>query len=168
MRGMGFMADVKKINEGKEQNAVRALEAQSACGGGHYVTEVNKGSLNVGRWQALEMCRRAGRGRVHVFDVENHDGTPVYVHAKVCVVDDVWAGVGSANLNRRSWSHDSELSCAVLDDTPAEREPRDPAGLDDLDHGVAVARRAMLGPADVLNTADLAGVAATLERLRHR
>jgi phosphatidylserine/phosphatidylglycerophosphate/cardiolipin synthase-like enzyme len=39
------------------------------------------------------------------------------VHAKVCVIDDVWATVGSDNLNRRSWTHDSELSCAVLDDT---------------------------------------------------
>ena len=54
---------------------------------------------------------------MHVFDVENHEGTPVYVHAKVCVIDDIWATVGSDNLNRRSWTHDSELSCAVLDDT---------------------------------------------------
>ncbi|MGY1600690.1 phospholipase D family protein [Geodermatophilus sp. SYSU D00815] len=82
----------------------------------------------VGRWQAIEMCRRAGRDRVHVFDVENHEGTPVYVHAKVCVVDDVWASVGSDNFNRRSWTHDSELSSAVLDTTRDPREPRDPAG----------------------------------------
>ena len=53
-----------------------------------------------------------GADRVHVFDVENHAGTPVYVHAKVCVVDDVWASVGSDNFNRRSWTHDSELSSA--------------------------------------------------------
>jgi phosphatidylserine/phosphatidylglycerophosphate/cardiolipin synthase-like enzyme len=52
---------------------------------------------------------------MHVFDIENHEGTPVYVHAKVCVIDDIWACVGSDNLNRRSWTHDSELSCAVLD-----------------------------------------------------
>ncbi|WP_091154488.1 phospholipase D family protein [Geodermatophilus africanus] len=88
-------------------------------------------SQYVGRWQALEMCRRAGRGRVHVFDVENHEGTPVYVHAKVCVVDDVWASVGSDNFNRRSWTHDSELSSAVLDTTRDPREPRDPAGTGD-------------------------------------
>src|SRR3712207_8570799 len=56
----------------------------------------------VGRWQAIEMCRRAGRNRVHVFDAENHEGTPVYVHAKVCVADDVWASV-------RSEEHTSEL-----------------------------------------------------------
>ena len=85
----------------------------------------------VGRWQALEMVRRAGRDRVHVYDVENHDGTPVYVHAKVCVVDDVWASVGSDNFNRRSWTHDSELSSAVLDTTLDPREPHDPAGTGD-------------------------------------
>ena len=68
---------------------------------------------------------------MHVFDVENHAGDPVYVHAKVCVVDDVWASVGSDNFNRRSWTHDSELSCAVLDETRDERAPTDPAGLGD-------------------------------------
>jgi len=68
---------------------------------------------------------------VHVFDVENHAGTPVYVHAKVCVVDDVWLSVGSDNFNRRSWTHDSELSSGVLDTTRDPREPRDPSGTGD-------------------------------------
>ena len=85
----------------------------------------------VGRWQAIQACRSASPERVLVYDVENHDGTPVYVHAKVCVIDDVWACVGSDNFNRRSWTHDSELSCAVLDDTRDERAPRDPAGRGD-------------------------------------
>ena len=48
------------------------------------------------------------------------------MHAKVCVVDDVWASVGSDNFNRRSWTHDSELSCAVLDDTRDERAAHRP------------------------------------------
>jgi phosphatidylserine/phosphatidylglycerophosphate/cardiolipin synthase-like enzyme len=65
--------------------------------------------------EALETLHAAGGDRVAVLDVENHVGTPVYVHAKVCVVDDTWASVGSANLNMRSWSHDSELTAAVLD-----------------------------------------------------
>ncbi|SFC91282.1 phospholipase D family protein [Micromonospora sediminimaris] len=85
----------------------------------------------VGREQALALCEQTAAGRVHVFDVENHAGTPVYVHAKVCVVDDVWACVGSDNFNRRSWTHDSELSCAVLDDTADARHPHDPAGQGD-------------------------------------
>jgi phosphatidylserine/phosphatidylglycerophosphate/cardiolipin synthase-like enzyme len=85
----------------------------------------------VGRAMAIEVCRRAGGNRVHCFDVENHDSVPVYVHAKVCVVDDVWASVGSDNFNRRSWTHDSELSCSVLDSTRDRREPMDPARLGD-------------------------------------
>ena len=50
--------------------------------------------------------RRRGP-RVAVYNLENELGTPIYVHAKAVVVDDVWAMVGSANLNRRSWTHDS-------------------------------------------------------------
>ncbi|MDQ2851341.1 MAG: phospholipase, partial [Actinomycetota bacterium] len=52
--------------------------------------------------------------------------------AKVCVIDDVWASVGSDNINRRSWTHDSELACAVVDDARDEREP---AVIDRFGHG---------------------------------
>jgi phosphatidylserine/phosphatidylglycerophosphate/cardiolipin synthase-like enzyme len=78
----------------------------------------------VGRQQALDELSAAGGDRVAVYGIENRVGTPVYVHAKVCVVDDVWASVGSDNVNRRSWTHDSELSCAVLDTRLDPREPR--------------------------------------------
>ena len=78
----------------------------------------------VGRQQALDLLRHAGGDRVGVYGIENAAGTPVYVHAKVCVIDDVWASVGSDNINRRSWTHDSELSCAVLDEAPDPRHPR--------------------------------------------
>ena len=85
----------------------------------------------VGHDEAVAQVVEAGGDRVAVYDRENDEGTPVYVHAKACVVDDVWAMVGSDNLNLRSWTHDSELSCAILDDTRDEREPRDPGGLGD-------------------------------------
>jgi phosphatidylserine/phosphatidylglycerophosphate/cardiolipin synthase-like enzyme len=66
-----------------------------------------------------------------VYDLENEQGTPIYVHAKLAVVDDVWALVGSANLNRRSWTHDSEVACAVVDGQLDRRPPVDPGGLGD-------------------------------------
>jgi len=78
----------------------------------------------VGRQEAVEYIQAAGGDRAAVYGIENHAGTPVYVHAKVCIVDDVWASAGSDNVNRRSWTHDSELSCAVFDDELDEREPR--------------------------------------------
>ena len=85
----------------------------------------------VGREQAIKVCRTAGGERFAIYDVENVDGTPVYVHAKVVVIDDVWAMIGSDNLNRRSWTHDSELSAAVLDAEHDPRQPQDPANLGD-------------------------------------
>lgn len=69
----------------------------------------------IGRSSALDLLHRAGGDRVAVYSPENAEGTPVYVHAKVCVIDDTWAIVGSDNFNRRSWTHDSELSCAVIE-----------------------------------------------------
>jgi phosphatidylserine/phosphatidylglycerophosphate/cardiolipin synthase-like enzyme len=92
---------------------------------------LSKPPNDVGRVQGLRSLRAAGGDRVAVYDIENSHSTPIYVHAKVCVIDDVWAAVGSANLNRRSWTHDSELSCAVLDDELDLRAPRDPGGLGD-------------------------------------
>jgi phosphatidylserine/phosphatidylglycerophosphate/cardiolipin synthase-like enzyme len=63
----------------------------------------------------MDIVRDAGGERVLACDLENVWGTPIYGHAKVCVIDDVWMVVGSDNVNRRSWTHDSELSCAVID-----------------------------------------------------
>jgi phosphatidylserine/phosphatidylglycerophosphate/cardiolipin synthase-like enzyme len=81
--------------------------------------------------RALAIVKEAGGERVGIFDIENDVGSPIYVHAKVCVIDDVWATVGSDNLNRRSWTHDSELSCAVIDSELDDRIPLDPGGLGD-------------------------------------
>jgi phosphatidylserine/phosphatidylglycerophosphate/cardiolipin synthase-like enzyme len=88
-------------------------------------------AARIGRERATETLKRAGGDRVLVCDLENEDGTPIYVHAKLCVIDDVWMVLGSDNLNRRSWTHDSELSCAVIDQELDGREPQDPAGLGD-------------------------------------
>ena len=69
----------------------------------------------LGRHDAVTQLVRAGGDRVAVYGIENHQSLPVYVHAKVCVIDDWWATIGSDNFNRRSWTHDSELSAVVLD-----------------------------------------------------
>ncbi|MGZ4129895.1 MAG: phospholipase D family protein [Actinomycetota bacterium] len=85
----------------------------------------------VGQIEAVDLVRRVGGERVGLYNIENEHGQPIYVHAKVCIVDDVWMTIGSDNLNLRSWTHDSELTCAILDPTLDEREPRDPAGRGD-------------------------------------
>ena len=76
----------------------------------------------IGRADALDLLYAAGGDRVAVYGLENAAGTPIYVHAKVCVVDDLWTNIGSDNFNRRSWTHDSEVSCAVIDESPGPAE----------------------------------------------
>ena len=98
------------------------------------------------------------------------------MHSKTCIVDDVWMAIGSDNLNRRSWTHDSEISCGILDQTPDERAPADPGGMGDgarklprdtrlrlaVEHTVgAVDRDAMIAPEDWF--AALKQSAATLD-----
>ena len=74
------------------------------------IAGLNRVPQYLGRERALDTLMRIAPGRVAAYGIENHAGTPVYVHAKVCVIDDVWASTGSDNFNRRSWTHDSELS----------------------------------------------------------
>jgi phosphatidylserine/phosphatidylglycerophosphate/cardiolipin synthase-like enzyme len=76
-----------------------------------------------GQLRAIRMLQRTAPERVAIYNLENLDGVPVYVHAKICVVDDIWFTCGSDNFNRRSWTSDSELTCAVLDTTPDHRLP---------------------------------------------
>jgi phosphatidylserine/phosphatidylglycerophosphate/cardiolipin synthase-like enzyme len=45
------------------------------------------------------------------------DRKDIYVHAKMMIVDDIWAIISSANINRRSMTHDSEIGVAVIDGT---------------------------------------------------
>jgi phosphatidylserine/phosphatidylglycerophosphate/cardiolipin synthase-like enzyme len=69
----------------------------------------------LGQLSAMKLLTDAGGERFAVYNLENQAGTPVYVHAKVCIVDDEWMTCGSDNFNIRSWTHDSELTCAVVD-----------------------------------------------------
>lgn len=93
----------------------------------HYASQdgaIGAASDLVARTEAIDEVVAAGGERVAVYGLENEAGTPIYVHAKVCVVDDVWCTIGSDNVNRRSWTHDSELTCAVYDNNHDVREPR--------------------------------------------
>jgi phosphatidylserine/phosphatidylglycerophosphate/cardiolipin synthase-like enzyme len=77
----------------------------------------------LGRQRAIRDLMDAAPGRVAAYGLENDHGTPVYVHAKVCIIDDIWATVGSDNFNRRSWTHDSELTAAIVDRADGDTSP---------------------------------------------
>ena len=58
-----------------------------------------------GRFLASSVYARSGKLR-----------DPIYVHAKVGIVDDRWLTVGSANLNEHSLFNDSEVNVVVRDE----------------------------------------------------
>src|SRR5262249_17903602 len=96
------------------------------------IAGINRVPQYLGRERAIERLMQAAPGRVAAYGIENHAGTPVYVHAKVCVIDDVWPSTGSDNLHRRPWTHGPGLSAVVLDPDSA-RAPRLPLGAEPLD-----------------------------------
>jgi phosphatidylserine/phosphatidylglycerophosphate/cardiolipin synthase-like enzyme len=59
-----------------------------------------------------------GNRRLLATTVSTHDGdesAPVYVHAKLGIVDDEWMTIGSANLNEHSLFNDTEVNVATDD-----------------------------------------------------
>jgi phosphatidylserine/phosphatidylglycerophosphate/cardiolipin synthase-like enzyme len=116
----------------------------------------------VGRRRAMLSMMQAAPGRVAVYGLENHAGTPVYVHAKTCLVDDTWATIGSDNFNRRSWTHDSELTAAVVDEAgDYARRLRLTLAAEHLDREVDPDRPELAGMADCVEPA---GMFAAFER----
>lgn len=65
-------------------------------------------AVTEGRLQAFTLATNAQEG-----GKQHH--RPIYVHAKVGIVDDIWATVGSANLNNRGMHDDAEMNVATLD-----------------------------------------------------
>ena len=109
----------------------------------------------LGRERSLRRLLQIAPGRVAAYGIENHQGTPVYVHAKVCIIDDVWASTGSDNFNRRSWTHDSELTAVVLDEDHA-RDLRLTLAAEHLDRLDDVAERGL--PEVMADCVDAAGM----------
>lgn len=63
----------------------------------------------------------AAAGRIQVFCLATsttRDGKeeyrPVYVHAKLAIIDDLWSTIGSANLNNRGMRDDAEINVAIV------------------------------------------------------
>lgn len=73
---------------------------------------------NFAQRRAFNLLHEAGGERFTCYELESRHGSPIYVHSKICIIDDTWAAVGSANLNRRSWTYDTELTAALVDDPP--------------------------------------------------
>jgi phosphatidylserine/phosphatidylglycerophosphate/cardiolipin synthase-like enzyme len=74
-----------------------------------------------------EADRRGGGGRFVAATIYARDASgrpsPVYVHAKIGIVDDRWLTLGSANINEHSLFNDTEVN-VVCDDAALARDTR--------------------------------------------
>ena len=69
------------------------------------------------RARLLAMLRRRDRfGRLRVYTPVTAGEQPIYVHAKIMIVDDRLLRVGSSNLNNRSMGYDTECDLALETD----------------------------------------------------
>lgn len=81
--------------------------------------------MGAGRSLLLGRLRAADRyGRLRFCTPVTAGGIPIYVHAKVLVVDDTLLRIGSSNINNRSLGVDTECDLAV------EVQPEDPREAD--------------------------------------
>jgi phosphatidylserine/phosphatidylglycerophosphate/cardiolipin synthase-like enzyme len=122
-------------------------------------------AMDTARARLMETLRRRDTyGRLRLYHPFTRGGAPIYVHAKITVVDDRQLRIGSANINNRSMRLDTE--CDVLVD--AARHPG--AGLEQAITGVRddlIAEHLDVPPARVTALIERTGsLIETIEQLR--
>ncbi|MEP6785200.1 MAG: phospholipase D-like domain-containing protein [Sphingomonadales bacterium] len=71
-------------------------------------------AMDSARERLMEALRRHDRNsRLRMYHPVTAGGTPIYVHAKIAIIDDRQLRVGSANLNNRSMRLDTEADALV-------------------------------------------------------
>ena len=71
-------------------------------------------AMGSARARLLETIGAADRhGRFRIYNPVTEDGKPIYVHAKIMVIDDRLLRIGSSNLNNRSMGYDTECDLAL-------------------------------------------------------
>lgn len=127
--------------------------------------EVESEVMDSRRVRFLKTIAEADRfGRFRIFYPLTRQGRPIYVHAKILVVDDRLLRVGSSNVNNRSMGFDTECDVAVeAADSEADRRVRIAGVRDDL-----LAEHFDLEPGDIAAKVDENGgsLIAAIEALR--
>lgn len=79
-------------------------------------------AMDSARARLVEALRRRDvHGRFRVYHPHTADGEPIYVHAKITVVDDLSLRVGSSNMNNRSMRLDTECDVVIDARLPANQ-----------------------------------------------
>lgn len=102
-----ILADKLRNPPGPDFRIVVLLPAKPKSG-----ADTTRGQLGV----LADADQGAGRFLATTISARHGELTgPLYVHAKVAIVDDVWLTLGSANLNDHSFFNDSEMNVVTCD-----------------------------------------------------
>lgn len=95
-------------------------------------------AMDGARRKLLRMLWEADHGgRLGAYFPVNEAGEPIYVHAKITIIDDQVLRVGSSNVNNRSMGFDTE--CDVVVDSG-----RNPGNAEGIERTIRAARRDLL------------------------
>ncbi|APH70411.1 phospholipase D-like domain-containing protein [Aquibium oceanicum] len=81
--------------------------------------------MDSARYKMLRKVKSSRHGdRFRIYTPVTDNGRPIYVHAKILIVDDCFLKIGSSNLNNRSMGFDTEsdLAFEVIDEASPLRE----------------------------------------------
>ncbi|WCT73336.1 phospholipase D-like domain-containing protein [Sphingomonas naphthae] len=126
-------------------------------------------AMDTARARLIEALRRrpGAADRFRVYHPYTAGGHPIYVHAKILIVDDQVIRVGSSNFNNRSMALDTECDLTLdagLSDDPARARARIVAIRDDL-----IAEHLGCDADEIGAAIDAAGsIGVAIERLRDR
>ena len=78
------------------------------------LSQFEDASMHATRERILsDLCEADHENRFHIFYPVTAAGDPIYVHAKVMIVDDVLLHLGSSNINNRSMGFDTECDVSI-------------------------------------------------------
>ena len=75
------------------------------------------------RW--VRLASRRMMGRLLAAGVRVHEYRPSMMHMKILIVDELWAVLGTTNIDNRSFEHNDEINVALRDPEVAARLLRD-------------------------------------------
>lgn len=108
--------NIRKLGEALQRGATVGILLPDHPNVGRAFTDAGVSRLRA------EAPEAVSQGRLQIFCLgtcgRKEDGVhyrPIYVHAKVAIIDDLWSTVGSGNLNNRGMRDDTEMNVATLD-----------------------------------------------------
>ncbi|MCC2975396.1 phospholipase D-like domain-containing protein [Sphingomonas sp. PL-96] len=121
-------------------------------------------AMDTARSRLLEALRRRDRhGRLRVYHAENEAGDPIYIHAKVTVIDGEILRVGSSNFNNRSMRLDTE--CDVTIDSTRSANAHAAPAIANVAHALVAEHTGAEPEAVARHMAETGSLIATIEAL---